>query len=425
MQRVLRPAHQMTMNGWTGFWLFPPSLLLYSLQHQAHDTPCGTRHVQGQICLFESKDDAFSSFEDAGALVTVTETLGHFDLRSFEWRAHDNFNVDIMECPDVFPLGDKFVVLASLQGSWTSEWWSGRISGTFRPYISPQAPIVTFPTQADSTSVTVGSHPAEGTGNKRRETQTVFPREVKQSWGCVYAGRPPRFQVERRGLVDYGQTYAAKTGTTMVQSGGSRRVLFAFGGWNEPTHIQACGRSMLLPRELSLAADGGLLQRPVSELLQLRIPGSQRRASHPSQPLSAGSTLEVQMNCTCSRDGGNTGTTAIRVLETASGLEYTDVGMDLTNRRYFVESARLGKETVLQTAPMPRDEGDGACPLTLHVFVDGEIIESFFQGGEVVLTTLNGPTPASGPAQRRTRLASQASGVECVAESWAVQALRE
>lgn len=294
------------------------------------------------------------------------ETLGHFDLRSFEWRAHDNFNVDIMECPDVFPLGDKFVVLASLQGSWTSEWWSGRISG-----------------------------------------------------------RPPRFQVERRGLVDYGQTYAAKTGTTMVQSGGSRRVLFAFGGWNEPTHIQACGRSMLLPRELSLAADGGLLQRPVSELLQLRIPGSQRRASHPSQPLSAGSTLEVQMNCTCSRDGGNTGTTAIRVLETASGLEYTDVGMDLTNRRYFVESARLGKETVLQTAPMPRDEGDGACPLTLHVFVDGEIIESFFQGGEVVLTTLNGPTPASGPAQRRTRLASQASGVECVAESWAVQALRE
>jgi hypothetical protein len=71
--------------------------------------------VQGQICLYESENDSFSSFEDAGALVTVTDTMGHFDLRSFEWHA-DHFNVDIMECPDVFPLGNKFVILASLQG---------------------------------------------------------------------------------------------------------------------------------------------------------------------------------------------------------------------------------------------------------------------------------------------------------------------
>jgi hypothetical protein len=77
-------------------------------------TRCGTR-LQGQICLYESADDSFSSFEDAGALVTVKHTLGHFDLHSWEWHA-DSFNVDIMECPDVFPLGNNFVILASLQG---------------------------------------------------------------------------------------------------------------------------------------------------------------------------------------------------------------------------------------------------------------------------------------------------------------------
>jgi hypothetical protein len=51
----------------------------------------------------------------AGALHTVTATTGHFDMSSFAWQAGSLW-VDIMECPDVFPLGDKFVILSSLQG---------------------------------------------------------------------------------------------------------------------------------------------------------------------------------------------------------------------------------------------------------------------------------------------------------------------
>ena len=81
-----------------------------------------------------------------------------------------------------------------------------------------------------------------------------------------HAGSPPRFREERRGLLDYGQMYAGKSGSTFKQSGESRRVLFAFAGWNEPTHTAACGRCMLLPRELSLSPGGVLLQHPVSDV---------------------------------------------------------------------------------------------------------------------------------------------------------------
>ena len=39
----------------------------------------------------------------------------------------------------------------------------------------------------------------------------------------------------RTGLVDYGNMFAAKTGTTEQQNGTSRRVLFAFPGWTQTT----------------------------------------------------------------------------------------------------------------------------------------------------------------------------------------------
>ena len=33
----------------------------------------------------------------------------------------------MMECPDFFPLGDKFVLIASLYK--TNQWWVGEVSG--------------------------------------------------------------------------------------------------------------------------------------------------------------------------------------------------------------------------------------------------------------------------------------------------------
>jgi sucrose-6-phosphate hydrolase SacC (GH32 family) len=183
----------------------------------------------------------------------------------------------------------------------------------------------------------------------------------------------------------------------------------------------------------------------VAELRELRVAGSKRRfdsrlRSLLQEPLTTGSTLEVRLSCTrrSSRGGGargdGGGTVAIRVLEMAAqegslaeaSEEYTAVGIDLTRRRYFVESGRLGERTVLQTAPMEEAAARGD-RWALVVFVDGEVVESFFQEGEVVLTSVNAPTVGGGgAAMRRTSVVVRdAPGVECVAESWALAALRD
>eukprot|EP00041_Stephanoeca_diplocostata_P025899 m.689277 g.689277 ORF g.689277 m.689277 type:complete len:118 (+) comp22846_c0_seq29:89-442(+) len=85
-------------------------------------------------------------------------------------------SANMMECPDFFPLGPdgKWVLIGSLYK--TNQWWVGTVTGD-----------------------------------------------------------PPRFTPENVGIVDYGNGYAAKTGTSMVQSGTSRRVVFGFTGWKEPT----------------------------------------------------------------------------------------------------------------------------------------------------------------------------------------------
>ena len=73
----------------------------------------------------------------------------------------------MMECPDFFPLGSggKHVLIGSLYK--TNQWWIGTV-----------------------------------------------------------AGNPPRFKPESVGIVDYGNGYAAKTGSTWKQTGASRRLVF-------------------------------------------------------------------------------------------------------------------------------------------------------------------------------------------------------
>ena len=52
--------------------------------------------------------------------------------------------------------------------------------------------------------------------------------KTNQWWVGTMAGNPPRFTPENVGIVDYGNGYAAKTGSTWVQTGSSRRLVFGF-----------------------------------------------------------------------------------------------------------------------------------------------------------------------------------------------------
>ena len=42
------------------------------------------------------------------------------------WRPN-NVSADMMECPDLFPLGDKWILIGSLYK--TSQFWVGLLSG--------------------------------------------------------------------------------------------------------------------------------------------------------------------------------------------------------------------------------------------------------------------------------------------------------
>ena len=83
------------------------------------------------------------------------------------------------------------------------------------------------------------------------------------------------------GILDYGNGYAAKSGTGRDQRG--RRLLFGFTGWQAPTMPEGCGRAMVLPRELSLQGSR-LLVEPSAELRALRVPGS-RAYGLPAAPV--------------------------------------------------------------------------------------------------------------------------------------------
>lgn len=84
----------------------------------------------------------------------------------------------MMECPDVFPFGDsgKWMLIGSLFS--TNQWWIGTVEGM-----------------------------------------------------------PPRFTALNVGIMDYGNGYAAKTGTTFAAAPTDRRVVFGFTGWSEPTVV--------------------------------------------------------------------------------------------------------------------------------------------------------------------------------------------
>ena len=293
----------------------------------------------------------------------VGRSFGHVDS-DIVWRPQ-NVSVDMMECPDLFPLGDKFVLLGSLFQ--TNQWWVGSL-----------------------------------------------------------ADNPPRFTPEAVGILDYGNFYAAKTGSSMVQTGDSRRVVFAFTGWSEPTMPRGCGRNLVFPRELRLEGSR-LVVEPVHELAALRKPGSRTtvaignglRASASATQLASGAQVEARLVCDLGKAAPTNGTVGIRALGGSNGSSYTEVGYDFGNSTFYVDHTRCcaAASPIVQRAPLPAAILGGR--LELVALVDGGIIEAFLAG--VAITALVSPDLAAGAPQIRSTSAFATLGghaVDCSATSW-------
>jgi len=209
--------------------------------------------------------------------------------------------------------------------------------------------------------------------------------------------------------------------TGQVQSGSTRRLVFAFTGWKEPTMPEGCGRALVIPRDLTLLGSD-LMVAPIPEVAVLRVPASHlvaRAAASGSGAIAAGSQVEVQLLC---RIGAapwpTTGKTGIRTLSTADGTQYTEIGYDWATQHFYVDHSHCCSATpraLLQTAPLP--VANLGSSLNMTVYVDGGLIESFLKGK--VITPLVAPDPlAALPEARVTTVLETSGGVTCSVESW-------
>jgi sucrose-6-phosphate hydrolase SacC (GH32 family) len=333
----------------------------------------------GAVCLFKATNDSLAEFTDAGTLYRTNHSHGSFGRSVQVYNRSADFEFNMIECPDIFPLGDNWVLLASIaHGGGPNQWWTGQLSGD-----------------------------------------------------------PPRFIPDKVGILDYGYGYAAKSGSSIVQSGSSRRVVFGFTGWApaegwEVGHTAKpgdCGRFLVLPRELTVQPDGQLRINPVSETTVLRVPGTATHgviegtgAAATELALATGAQLEVHI--VCKRTGGSWpahGEVALRTLGSVDGKHYTAVGIDLGDTGgspFFVDHTHCceNKTTVVQRAlvakPGPRQQ------LEMRVWVDSGMIEAFTSG--VVITALLNPTANAGgpPEARVSSVVNTARGVSCEVSSY-------
>ena len=89
---------------------------------------CNNQSKSADLCLFQAADDTLSSFSFVGPMFTAYETYGQMD-GDIVWR-NVSVGATMMECPDVFALGDAstFMLIGSLYS--TNQWWIGSVAGS-------------------------------------------------------------------------------------------------------------------------------------------------------------------------------------------------------------------------------------------------------------------------------------------------------
>lgn len=315
---------------------------------------CGNKEEGAQFCLFEAADDTLANFTDRGSLYTTNTTFGEVD-GNIVWQPN-NVSANMMECPDLFPLGDKWVLIGSLYK--TNQWWVGTLSGS-----------------------------------------------------------PPRFTPERVGILDYGNGYAAKSGSTMVQGTNTRRLIFGFTGWSEPTAAPGCGRTLIMPRELGVRGSA-LTINPVNETQVLRSSAAVR-----GSPAAAGSQVEVRVTCSgmaAALAAGATGKVGVRTLATADGAAYTELGYDFSKQAFYADHSRCcaAANTIVQRAPLRVADMRGGDVLELAIFVDGGLIEAFASELAVIAPLVAPDASAAAPDDRTTTTFSDIASLACTTVSY-------
>ncbi|MEY9836249.1 glycoside hydrolase family 32 protein [Streptacidiphilus sp. EB103A] len=165
---------------------------------------------------------------------------------------------------------------------------------------------------------------------------------------------------------------------------------------------------LTLPRELTLAEDGTVSQRPARELDALRgtqITHEQGRATSgaPHDLGETGRSFDLTARLHCSADGR--AATGLRLLTSADGGEHLDIALDPATGELVVDRTHASCEPRAKRGSwrIPRAAGPGQA-VELRLVVDHSIAEVFLSTGEAL--TLRFYPMGNGP----WRLQARASG---------------
>ncbi|WP_226005821.1 GH32 C-terminal domain-containing protein [Natrinema salinisoli] len=181
------------------------------------------------------------------------------------------------------------------------------------------------------------------------------------------------FESDATGILDYGDFYAPQS---MDLSDG-RTLTW---GWLPETRTAEAqwdagwSGSLSVPRELTLAEDGTLRQRPADELVDRRADrlGTETVALEGPDAVSIadGRALELDLEL----DLADADAVELRLLETPDGEERTTVRYDGDSVAIDRTDSSLDPDAASEELSMPIDEPG---PLSLRVFLDGSAIELF------------------------------------------------
>ena len=220
------------------------------------------------------------------------------------------------------------------------------------------------------------------------------------------------------GPLDYGQYYAARSGSGKVQSGSGRRVLFSATGWHNPPGLKLgpdCATQMhLIPRDLSLDSKNRLIISPIPELASLREEDERDTTNGTS-----GSSVELRMNCTVG--GTPSGMLGFDILSTEDRTSFVRVGYDLSKKMLVVDHSHGGgpDSKIIQTAPLTLDAHED---VELIILVDGALTEVFVNRRTVLSSFSTHVFDATqSPEERWSYPLQPPAGVSCVHNAWSLK----